>query len=303
VRGYNGAMSAAPRPVAILFADVCGSTSLYEKLGDTRALAAIESVLNEVRLSLSLNQGRVVKTIGDEIMAVLPTADAAMQAAVDMQNRVTAMPPRDQIQLAIRVGFHFGPAIEEAADYFGDAVNVAARMAGKAKAGRVITNGDTVAAMSPLLRQATRELDPTTVKGKMEEMQIVEVMWADSEESTTLAPRDATRHLQELTLVVKHGAITLKLDAAMPRASMGRDAGNDIVTADRMASRVHARIEFSRGKFFLKDESTNGTYLTLEGDEEIVLKREQTMLRGRGRFCFGHSARDDGAEVASFAIE
>ncbi len=296
-------MNAAPKPVAILFADVCGSTSLYEKLGDARALAAIDGVLNEVRRSLAIHSGRVVKTIGDEIMAVLPTADAAMQASVDMQNRVTAMAPCDGVQFAIRVGFHFGPAIEEAADYFGDAVNVAARMAGKAKAGKIITSGGTVEAMSPLLRAATRDLDSTNVKGKLEEIQIVEVMWADSDESTTLAPREQAKPVHATVLTLRHGALTLTLGGAATRASMGRDAANDLVTADKMASRVHARIEFNRGKFFLKDESTNGTYLTLERDHEIVLKREQTMLRGRGKFCFGHSAADAGAEVVSFSIE
>ena len=74
-------MSTSPPNCAILFADVSGSTSLYEKLGDQRALAAVESVLAELRKSIASQRGRVIKTIGDEVMAVLPSADAAMQAA------------------------------------------------------------------------------------------------------------------------------------------------------------------------------------------------------------------------------
>ena len=118
---------------AILFADLSGSTSLYEKLGDQRALVAVESVLTEMRKSIALHQGRVIKTIGDEIMAVLPSADAAMQAACDMQIRIAAIAPIDNVRLAIRAGFHYGPAIEEGGDFFGDAVNTAARMTGFAK--------------------------------------------------------------------------------------------------------------------------------------------------------------------------
>src|SRR6185369_3792473 len=149
-----------------MFADVSGSTSLYEKLGDQRALAAIEAVLSELRKSTVLQSGHVVKTIGDEVMAVFPSVDAAMQAACDMQVRVAAIPQGDGARLAIRVGFHFGPAIEEKGDYFGDEVNTAARMAGLAKSGQIITSGPTVDALSPLLKASTREIDALQVKGK-----------------------------------------------------------------------------------------------------------------------------------------
>lgn len=296
-------MENAAKPVAVLFADVCGSTRLYEKLGDAEALAAIESVLAEVRRSVLAHQGRVVKTIGDEIMAVLPSADAAMLAASSMQQRVTAMPPRQDARMAIRVGFHFGPAIEEAADFFGDAVNVAARMAGIAKAGQVITSGPTVDCVSPLLRADTRDLDAMAVKGKQEEIRIFEVMWADSEDATAMAQRTPVAATRAQTLTLRHAGQTLTLGAAKPSAALGRDAANDVVTADKMASRVHCRIEYRRGQFFLADESTNGTYLTQDGRPEILLKREQTMLHGPGQFSFGHTAADLGTEPVSFSIE
>src|ERR1700693_2565364 len=154
-------MTTATKHFAILFADVSGSTKLYEKLGDQRALAAIESVLSELRKSIAFQRGRVVKTIGDEVMEGFETADVAMQAASDMQNRVAAIAPIDNVRLAIRVGFHFGPAIEDQRDFLGDAVNTAARMAGLAKGGQVITSSPTVDALSPLLKASTREIDST----------------------------------------------------------------------------------------------------------------------------------------------
>jgi len=73
-------------------------------------------VLTELKKSVAIEQGRVVKTIGDELMATLPSADRAMLAACDMQNRVLAMLPRNGVKLAIRIGFHFGPVIEDEAD-------------------------------------------------------------------------------------------------------------------------------------------------------------------------------------------
>jgi len=295
-------MTAASRNFAILFADVVDSTGLYERLGDQRALAAIESVLAELGKSVSLQHGRVVKTIGDEVMAVLPSAEAAMQAACDMQNRIAAMPAGGNVQLAIRVGFHFGPAIEESGDFFGDAVNVAARMAALAKGGQIITSGPTVDAMPPLLRTTTRDLDTTSVKGKQDEIRISEVLWQDSDDVTHLAPREtaAAASAHEPTLTLTCGAGMLTMGAKRAAATLGRGATNDLVVDDKMASRVQVKIQYRRGKFVLVDQSTNGTYVTIEGDAEIMLKREQILLREHGVMSFGRSSKAPGAVIVTF---
>jgi adenylate cyclase len=295
-------VTTATKHFAILFADVSGSTSLYEKLGDKRALAAIDSVLSELRKSIALQRGRVVKTIGDEVMAVFETADVAMQAACDMQNRVAAIAPIDKVRLAIRAGFHFGPAIEDAGDFFGDAVNTAARMAGLAKGGQVITSGPTVDALSPLLRASTRELDAMRVKGKQDEIRIFEVIWQDSDDLTALAARESPAIAHEPTLTLTCGEQVLKLGAARPSASLGREAGNDLPINDKMASRVHCKIEYRRREFFLVDQSTNGTYVKFDGDAEIALKREQLLLRGRGVISLGASSAAAGARTVAFAL-
>jgi hypothetical protein len=181
-------------------------------------------------------------------------------------------------------------------------VNVAARMAGLAKAGQIITSWPTVKLLSPLLSMATRDLDAVSIKGKQEEMRIFEVLWHDSDDVTTLATRAAPGVKHEGTLTIRCGDQALELNASRPSATMGRDATNDLVTADKMASRVHAKIEFRRGQFFLSDQSSNGTYVTFDGDAEIQLKREQVMLRGRGVLCFGHSAAGGGKDVVSFDV-
>jgi adenylate cyclase len=295
-------MTSETRDLAIVFADVCGSTKLYEKLGDQQALAAIDQVLGEVRKSVTLQKGHVVKTIGDEIMAAFDTADTAMQSACDMQNRVASIPQINGVKLAIRIGFHYGPVIPDGGDYYGDAVNVAARMAGVAKGEQIITTWDTVKTLSPLLSHSTRDLDTVSVKGKQEEMRIFEVLWHDSDDVTTLATKAVTAPKREGVLKISCGDQTLELSSARTSASMGRDATNDLVTADKMASRVHAKIEFRGGHFHLSDQSSNGTYVTLGNDAEILLKREQVMLRGKGILCFGHSAAGGGPNVVSFEV-
>jgi hypothetical protein len=84
---------------------------------------------------------------------------------------------------------------------------------------------------------------------------------------------------------------------------IGRDAVHQIPITDKMASRLHGRIERRGDKFYYVDLSTNGTYLTIEGDVETVLRRDQAMLRGRGTLCFGHTATDPGAELVTFVCE
>jgi len=122
--------------MAVLFADVADSTQLYEVLGDTSAFSAVRDVITMLKAITTSCGGRVVKTIGDGLMCVFPSADSAAGAAGDMLLQVAQRPPMDNGKsLAIRVGFHFGPVIEESNDVFGDSVNIAARMAELALAG------------------------------------------------------------------------------------------------------------------------------------------------------------------------
>jgi hypothetical protein len=104
-------------------------------------------------------------------------------------------------------------------------------------------------------------------------------------------------------LALRHGAKELILGDELKAAMMGRDAGCEIVIADPKASRQHARIERRRDKFFLTDQSTNGTYVTFIGEPEIVLRREEVMLRRSGRIAFGHSGAEAGGDSVEFSVK
>jgi class 3 adenylate cyclase len=292
-------MTETQRKLCVLFADVCGSTRLYEKLGDSEALHAVDRCITRMERATAIYEGRVVKTIGDEVMAIFPSADAAFQAACEMQQRIDALPPVSGLKLTIRVGFHYGSALEGNNDVFGDTVNVAARMVGLAKGGQITTTGETVEQLSALLRQATRELDTLAVKGKSEGVQVFEIIWQESAELTMrVAP--AAAHPARLQL--RHAGIEVQVESEREGLSFGRDAGNDFIIADRRASRSHARIERRIDRYVLIDQSTNGTYVTFDGELEFALKHEEVMLRGQGRIAFGHSSRDSNAEVVEFQV-
>jgi adenylate cyclase len=101
--------------------------------------------------------------------------------------------------------------------------------------------------------------------------------------------------------VLRHGATEIVLDESATAITLGRDDQNDIMIGDRKASRLHARIERRRDKFVIIDVSSNGTFVTVDGEPEIMLRREELTLRGRGRVSFGHAHLDDPAEFVAFS--
>lgn len=287
----------------VLFADVSGSTHLYEILGDTRAFAAIDGCLNVLRRLTAAHSGQVVKTIGDEIMAVFPGAASAAQAACEMQMLISAKPPIDNIRLAIRIGLHFGPVLESDDDVFGDTVNIAARMTEIAQAQQIITTKATVAMLPPIMRTSTRPLCGLNIKGKADDIEVLEIIWQEGDELTMMVGNTCTTHTAEPVLRLTHRGNTFFVDARHPVITIGRDEQADIVIQNRKASRMHARIEHRRDKFILIDLSSNGSYVNIKGETEIGLRREEIVLRENGLISLGHSYLKDPAESIEFSIQ
>src|SRR5437879_585956 len=197
------AMTLIAKDRAIPCADVSGSTALYELLGDKPAAKAIEACLDELRGIVAKQEGKVVKTIGDEIMVVFGNGEAACDAAREMQQRVIALPPTAGVKLAIRIGFHFGLVLEDKGDFWGDGVNTAARLAALAKAGQILTSGATANALPAAQRAGLRDLDAIQVKGKHDAVRVFELMWGDTEDATQFAGLASSARVEvKLTLEV-----------------------------------------------------------------------------------------------------
>src|SRR5262245_60528642 len=137
------------RQTTVLFADVSGSTKLYEAAGDAKALEAISHCIERLRRSSEAFGGRVVKTIGDEVMVLFPSPDAAAGASADMQHAIDAMPMVESTKLGVRIGFQYGPVMQRDDDVFGDTVNLAARLVGQAGKGQIITSSETLEMLGP----------------------------------------------------------------------------------------------------------------------------------------------------------
>jgi len=283
---------------AILFADVSGSTQLYERLGDRPAAKAIEALLNELSSIVEQHDGKVVKRIGDELMVVFSKAESAFRVATEMQQRVLARPLVSGVKLAIRIGFHFGPVLEDKGDFWGDGVNTASRLAGLAKAGQILTSDITVNTLPPTERTGLRDLDAISVKGKHDAVHVYELLWGDTDDATQLSRLSSSARL-ETKLTLEIGGRAMEFPADKTVLVLGRDKTCDLVVEEKNASRRHARIERSGLQYVLIDESTNGTYVAIEGDREVLLRHDRLLLRASGTIGFGTSTIE-ATELLSF---
>jgi class 3 adenylate cyclase len=287
--------------IAVMFADVAGSTRLYDTLGDDVANRVIGKALDIVKKLTEMRNGYVIKTIGDEVMSRFPSADECVNAAKDMQEELEAGIKGEDAQIAIRVGLHYGPAIlMEDGDVFGDAVNVAARMAGIAKADQIITTEDTVNALSPELQESTRQFDKTTVRGKAEEIIVHQVVWQNEDLTRIEIPVAATeQETQYLRMYFNSEETKIGSDDARI-FTIGRGVQSDLCVSAPLASRMHATIQFVRGKFSLSDQSSNGTFVKTDDGESIYLRRQELMLWGAGHISLGEEVSENNPNLIRF---
>ncbi len=281
--------------VAILFADVVGSTQLYETLGDDRARETVAECLEIMKTATEENGGTVIKTMGDEVMATFETANAAIAAAAAMQKRIS---DNEELigggdKVSIRIGCHFGPVVQENRDIFGSAVHTANRMTSQAKARQIITTDTMVQQLNEEWQALVRQIDIATVKGKRDEVALYEVLW-QPEEATSMLPTIGFEEQgaeKPAKLVLSYNGNDVEMDAKRTSISMGRADENDLVVKGNLISRIHARVEKRRHRYFLIDESTNGTFIQTMQGEEVFVRRDSTELAGEGIIGLGRVAK------------
>lgn len=292
--------------VAILFADVVGSTQLYEQYGDVKASETVAHCLDVMKDATHQFSGKVIKTIGDEIMATFSSVDDAMSASSQMQGRLSGEESGDDdhIPVSIRIGCHFGPVVEEQNDIFGAAVHTANRMTSQAKAGQIVISGTTVDRMSPEWQAQTRQIDVATVRGRLDEVALFELLW-QPEEATSMLPtiewENKSRNASRLVLTFRDTRVVV--NDQKKQINMGRADDNDLVVKGNLISRIHARVEKRRGKFMLVDQSTNGTFLQNAHGEETFVRRDSTELNGEGVIGLGRVAKSGTPLAIHFVCE
>lgn len=293
--------------LAILFADVVGSTRLFEELGDVRARDTIATCIEVMRTATEEHNGTVIKTMGDEVMATFPSADEALSAAAQMQQQISvhAHLKNDGHPVAIRIGCHFGPVVLENRDVFGATVHTANRMTSQAKAGQIVTTATTVELLAPEWRASVRQIDVATLKGQGSEVTLFEVLW-QTEDVTSMVPAIALagrESRRSVRLRLRTFDQEVVLDDHRPQASIGRAEDNDLVVKGNLISRLHARIETSRNKFVLIDQSTNGTFVQGSSGEEAFVRRDSMQLKGEGMIGLGRTPEHGSPQTIRYVCE
>ena len=280
---------------AVAFAGLCGLEEIAEREGAEASLAVLQSALDRLIRHCLACGGEVGNVMGGELLCVFPSSDAALDAAYRMQRDIDADPGSPRPGLSLAVGIHHGPVHRTGAEVFGNSVNTAARVRAEARPGQILLTREARDALRLRSHGALTTFDRVRLKGKSEELTLVEASWKPSDlNSTSVMEKvvdagylsDLAADRLELTL----GDARFEVTAQTTPVHLGRGSQCEIRVASTAASRLHARIDHRRGKFLLTDLSTNGTHLIRSDGSETTLKREEALLTGSGRFALGEPA-------------
>ena len=162
----------AVRRLALLFTDLQRSTALYDRIGDLKAFDLVRLHFGYLREAISHNSGALVKTIGDAVMASFVDPLDALRAALDMQARIARFnADAAGNQIGLKIGLHAGACLavtlNDRLDYFGQTVNIAARIEALSEADEIVVTDDVLSlpGAAELVAGLRVESDDVDVKG------------------------------------------------------------------------------------------------------------------------------------------
>lgn len=290
----------------VVFADLVGSTSMFERLGDETASRFVTQLVGALSQVFEQHNGRVVKLLGDGLFVVFPQEVDALAACVSIQKRFLDAPIRpggSGAPVQMQMGMESGEVIEIDGDCFGDTVNSAARLADLAGAAQILTTQNVWAALVPLQRASLRSLGPMHLRGKAEASPVYRVEWQSGrDDDATMMGRSLAADAAPLVLELVAGAQAVQVNAGSARMSIGRGAGASLALNDPRVSRMHATLEWRGGQFVLSDASSYGTWVYFGNQNEaVVLRRTECYLVGSGQISAG-CERKEGSPLISFSI-
>jgi len=292
----------------VMFADVAGSTAMYENMGDDLARERISKALNALISISRRHSGKLVKTIGDEILVYFTDIDMAVFAAKAIQETMEDDRSPETIGVSIRIGMQFGSAILENDDIFGDTVNVAARVASMAKARQILCTQEIAFLVKNAdLSNNMRPYDRLRVKGRNEQLDVYLFAWEQEGDITNMATASSftnpARHEQVKSLTLNYEGEPHEITNETTSYLLGRDRDCELLIKGDLISRYHSKIEHRRGKFIITDQSTNGTFVRTSEGQDVYLRREEFTLFGSGYISLGKKVDLNDANVIQFLCE
>ena len=298
----------------VLFADLRGSTAMYETLGNSDATAVVTQSIALLAQIVAMHEGRVIKTLGDGLMAMFVSAAKSVAAADEMHESLERIgAPGDGgvsararlVPLRLQVGLAKGEVIEMSGDVFGDAVNVAARLIDHAGDNETLVTSNVLDALVDVEQTRFRSLDRMQLRGRVEPVHVylLETMRRFGDTAATafgdIAPSAPEPEGIRLVWLDQN---RIYAGTSLP-VILGRSPQATYIIDDTRVSRSHARIVWHGGTFQLTDLSYNGTYVRFDHDPEVIsLRRGSCTLHGSGLIGLGASPADAAGASVRFEI-
>lgn len=287
------------------FADIASSTRMVVEEGDDTARVVLVRYVGLLADAATAAGGEVANRLGDGVFCIFPHADAAAEAAASMHEGVETSSARERLArpLRVRVGFVHGPLVRSDEGWFGNTVHKASRVGALAKAGQTLVTRGTLDVLAPRWQRAARFHDRSVLRGGTGEEELHELLWDASFTSVLDASTIAGAVAQVAAVELAYGEQIVRVDAARPRVELGRDPACDVRVSSSGVSRLHAVVEWNRGRVKLSDVSTNGTTVERAGHGVTRVHHESATLEGEGRLWLGGRPSHDGRAVTFRCIE
>jgi class 3 adenylate cyclase len=294
----------AGKSATILFADITGSTRMFDTLGDVMAKQIVSDTILCMAQEVERYHGRVIRTIGDEVMAELPGPEQGLLAAIAMQLSLTKHNATTGKNTQIRVGFNCGDVIHEGGDVFGDAVNVASRIVDQCRPGQILTTQGTAAMMPASVSDTMRSLGTRSLKGKEMDIEVFEILWQNDRSKLTVVSRSTPSFNEKISpsLCLEYQQNRVTIQKRDTPFVLGRDSQSNLWIDDDRVSRIHAVIEYHQGQYNLRDQSTNGTWIYLGHQEKLFIHQESLLLSSVGIISLGKDSRNFNTHNIDFRV-
>lgn len=291
----------------VLFADLRGSTALYESLGNAQATAVVTQTINALAKRVSAMGGQVVKTLGDGLMAVYSVPSVAVASALQMHEQLetSAAAPHAApavTRLKLQIAMALGEVVEVNGDCFGDAVNVAARLLDHTGDNETLITGELYDELPLDVREMYRSLDRMHLRGRAEPVEVHMLPPRGSDSTATLMETRFDLSEPEGLQLIWRDNVYRFVRTDLP-ALIGRGSTCALQIDEARVSRTHARIDWLGGGLQITDLSINGTYVRFAGDEEVLsLRRGSCTLHGSGEIGLGGSPNEVGVPLLRFSV-
>lgn len=292
---------------SVVFADLVGSTGIFERLGDETAGRFVTQLTTALAKIFEQHNGRVVKMLGDGLFVVFPEEAHALTACIAIQERLLQKPVRPGGMgrpVQMQMGIESGEVVEIQGDCYGDAVNIAARLADLAGADQILATQRVRDALPPDQQGKLRSLGPMYLRGKTEVTEVFRVEWQPERDAdATVMGVSMFGQPPEAHLELSIAGETRRMEPRGEPITLGRSATADLHVNDSRVSRVHATVEWRGGHYVLSDASSFGTWVYFANQPEpVVLRRTECYLVGQGQIALGCDRNSDAAPVATFAL-